>query len=162
MGDERPTLKAVILDFSCVHHMDVTGAQALIDMRNQMTRYSAPEIVEWRFSNIQSRWTKRALASAGFGFRSPDAGARGVSSSIFSIADHLGGSSSTTRIEEQSGKAHDIEEGGGEKHDNEIRKTTSNARLLAVHGLNRPFFHFDLQEAVEATIDSVGSREEKE
>lgn len=161
-GDDRPTLKAVILDFSCVHHMDVTGAQALIDMRNQMTRYAAPEIVEWRFSNIQSRWTKRALASAGFGFRSPDAGAKGVSSSIFSIADHLGGSSSTTRIEEQSGKAHDIEEGGGEKHDNEIRKTTSNARLLAVHGLNRPFFHFDLQEAVEATIDSVGSREEKE
>lgn len=29
------------------------------------------------------------------------------------------------------------------------------ARLVAVNGLNRPYFHVDLQEALEAAIESV-------
>ena len=40
----------------------------MIDVRNQLDRYAAPCRVEWHLACINNRWTKRALASAGFGF----------------------------------------------------------------------------------------------
>lgn len=137
--------------------MDITAAQALIDVRNQLTRYAAPDTVEWRFANIQSRWTKRALASAGFGHRSPEATAIGGSASIFSIAD-LGGPE--TQADRKTAVSHDIEE-GEIKEDNDVPKTPSETTLVAVHGLNRPYFHVDLQEALEAAIESVEAGETK-
>ena len=137
--------------------MDITAAQALIDVRNQLTRYAAPHAVEWRFANIQNRWTKRALASAGFGYRSPEATAIGGSASIFSIAD-LG--EPETQVDRKTAVPHDIEE-GEIKQDNDVSKTPSEIRLVTVHGLNRPYFHVDLQEALEAAIESVDGRETK-
>ena len=68
--DDRPTLKAIILDFSSVNNVDLTSVQHLIDVRNQLDRYTAPEKVQWHFACINNRWTKRALASAGFGYPS--------------------------------------------------------------------------------------------
>ena len=41
-------------------------------MRNQLDRYAAPARVDWHLACITNRWTKRALASAGFGYPSPD------------------------------------------------------------------------------------------
>lgn len=137
--------------------MDITAAQALIDVRNQLTRYAAPDAVEWRFANIQNRWTKRALASAGFGYRSPEATVIGGSASIFSIAD-LG--EPETQVDRKTAVPHDIE-GGEIKQDNDVSKTPSEIRLVTVHGLNRPYFHVDLQEALEAAIESVDGRETK-
>ena len=141
--------------------MDITAAQALIDVRNQLTRYAAPDAVEWRFANIQNRWTKRALASAGFGYRSPEATAiGGGSASIFSIADL--GEPAETQVDRKTAVPHDIEEGEIEmKQDNGVSKTPSEIRLVAVHGLNRPYFHVDLQEALEAAIESVDGRKTK-
>jgi sodium-independent sulfate anion transporter 11 len=66
--DDRPTLKAIILDFSSVNNVDITSIQNLIDVRNQLDRYTAPERVQWHFACINNRWTKRALAAAGFGY----------------------------------------------------------------------------------------------
>lgn len=63
-----PTLKAVILDLSSVNNVDITSVQNLIDVRNQLDRYAAPEPVQWHLACINNRWTKRALASAGFGY----------------------------------------------------------------------------------------------
>ncbi|KAJ2979976.1 hypothetical protein NUW58_g7067 [Xylaria curta] len=42
-----PTLKAIILDFSAVNNIDVTSTQMLIDIRNQLDRYAAPDVVDW-------------------------------------------------------------------------------------------------------------------
>ena len=63
-----PTLKAIILDFSSVNNVDVTSIQNLIDVRNQLDRYAAPQPVQWHLACINNRWSKRALASAGFGY----------------------------------------------------------------------------------------------
>ncbi|KAM7213011.1 Sulfate transporter family domain containing protein [Rhypophila decipiens] len=63
----RPTLRAIILDFSAVNFVDTTSAQALVDIRNQFDRYASPDRVEWHFANVQNRWTKRALVASGFG-----------------------------------------------------------------------------------------------
>lgn len=66
-----PTLRAIILDFSSVNNVDVTCVQNLIDVRNQLDRYAAPDRVQWHFAHINNRWTKRALAAAGFGLPAP-------------------------------------------------------------------------------------------
>lgn len=68
----RPTLKAVILDFSAVNHVDITSVQLLVDARNLLDRHAKPDVVQWHFANIHSRWTKRALGAAGFGVSSRD------------------------------------------------------------------------------------------
>ncbi|KAL8953700.1 MAG: hypothetical protein Q9222_000445 [Ikaeria aurantiellina] len=68
---DRPTLKAIILDFSSVNNVDITSVQHLIDVRNQLDRYAAPDKVDWHLACINNRWTKRALASAGFGYPTP-------------------------------------------------------------------------------------------
>ncbi|KAK0657499.1 sulfate transporter family-domain-containing protein [Cercophora newfieldiana] len=95
-----PTLKAIILDFSSVNHVDITSVQQLIDVRNQFDRYAAPDTVDWHIACINNRWTKRALVSAGFGYPTPDSG--GMQRrwrSIFSIAE-IGGSHSAAAAAE--------------------------------------------------------------
>ena len=95
-----PTLKAVILDFSSVNHVDITSVQQLIDVRNQFDRYAAPDTVDWHIACINNRWTKRALVSAGFGYPTPESG--GLQHrwrSIFSVAE-IGGSQSAAAAAE--------------------------------------------------------------
>jgi sodium-independent sulfate anion transporter 11 len=46
----RPTLRAVVLDFTAVNFLDVTATQALVDLRNQFNRYAEPDVVEWHFA----------------------------------------------------------------------------------------------------------------
>lgn len=89
-----PTLKAVILDFSSVNNIDITSVQHLIDVRNQLDRYTSPQRVDWHFAHINNRWTKRALVSAGFGYPSPqDSGDPSRWKPIFSVAE-IGGQDS--------------------------------------------------------------------
>ncbi|KAK1243473.1 hypothetical protein MKX07_004101 [Trichoderma sp. CBMAI-0711] len=164
--DSRPTLKAIILDFSTVNIVDVTAAQALIDVRNQLDRYAAPHTVDWHFAHIENRWTKRALAAAGFGYRTPrhiaeDNGeGAGHWKTIFSIAD-LGGSDSAAAAAAAEEKASRVQYDVERTHSDDISKASdekdvpphpSSRRLVAIRGLNRPYFHFDLQEAVESAI----------
>ncbi|KNB00629.1 sulfate permease SutB [Fusarium oxysporum f. sp. lycopersici 4287] len=165
-NDERPILKAVVLDFSSVNNVDVTSIQALIDVRNQLDKFAAPEVVDWHFANIENRWTKRALAAAGFGFRTPRTNHDGTGQwkAIFSIAD-LGGddSAATAAALDEKAKSAPVKQDieavddsinsiGSEKG---VSRDPTSARLIAVQGLNRPFFHLDLQEAVDAAVSAA-------
>jgi solute carrier family 26 (sodium-independent sulfate anion transporter), member 11 len=94
-----PTLKAVILDMQSVNNVDVTSVQILIDVRNQLDRYAAPEAVQWHLASINNRWTKRALASAGFGFPTVSDGEVHRWKPIFSVAE-IGGSESAAQAAE--------------------------------------------------------------
>lgn len=148
-----------------MNNVDVTAAQALIDVRNQLDRYAAPQTVDWHFAHLENRWTKRALAAAGFGYRTPKLNPTegpGNWKRIFSIAD-LGGSDSPANqaaIEEKAERTatlqYDIEQAHStdqsQLSDKDIPRNPSSHRLVAVQGLNRPYFHFDLQEAVEAAV----------
>src|SRR6201999_2587401 len=82
------------MDFSSVNHIDITAVQRLVDARNQLDRHAAPNAVQWHFACIyHSRWTKRALAAAGFGYPSQsvaDGQARHWKS-IYSVAETVGG-----------------------------------------------------------------------
>lgn len=94
-----PTLKAVILDFSSVNNVDITSVQNLIDVRNQLARYAAPDVVQWHFACINNRWTKRALASAGFGYPSIPTAEYHRWKAIFSVAE-IGGATSAAAVAE--------------------------------------------------------------
>ncbi|KAK7422462.1 hypothetical protein QQZ08_009450 [Neonectria magnoliae] len=163
--DDRPILKAVILDFSTVNNVDVTSIQGLIDVRNQLDRFASPEIVDWHFANIENRWTKRALAAAGFGFHTPrNDESSGQWKAIFSIADLGGDDSAATAIalgEKGDRVRQDIEAvntTNSQDSDKGFNKR-SNSRLTAVQGLNRPYFHLDLQEALDAAVTNAETKQ---
>jgi len=96
---DRPVLRAVVIDMSSVNNVDVTSIQNLIDVRNQLDRYATPDLVQWHFACINNRWTKRALASAGFGYPTLPYEEYSRWKPIFSVAE-IGGSSSAAQAAE--------------------------------------------------------------
>ncbi|KAL8896615.1 MAG: hypothetical protein Q9192_002991 [Flavoplaca navasiana] len=181
---DRPTLKAIILDFSSVNNVDITSVQNLIDVRNQLDKYAAPDRVDWHLACINNRWTKRALTSAGFGFPTPS-GDSSRWKPIFSVAE-IGGKSSAAAAAESRENEGEInkqlsgdEEGGfgQEKADaagkaDEVSSDTTDfkqtiagskaygfqTKVAAVHGLNRPLFHVDLTSALQSAVSNIERR----
>jgi solute carrier family 26 (sodium-independent sulfate anion transporter), member 11 len=174
-----PPLRAIILDFSSVHYVDVTSIQNLIDVRNQLDLYASPDAVQWHFTNINNRWTKRSLTSAGFGYPTPtaDNGFRRWKP-IFSVAE-LGGSSSAAATAERERLTHqkaDVEQGrtaytterernetenssnDGEDYIKQINTAAVSRRrnnIALVSGLGRPFFHIDVTSAVQSVVSNL-------
>jgi sodium-independent sulfate anion transporter 11 len=188
----RPILRAVILDFSAVNHVDVTSVQALIDLKNQFAKHAAPSPVEWHFASVGNRWTRRALVAAGFGFE--DVPHPAVSGNITSSSSHAsdidvkdqvdGGADSdgpkragqaapswtplfsVSPVESPEGvTALERRDDPQDPEKNAAAAATpspgnhagARTRLAPVYGLNRPFFHVDVSEAVESAILSIQS-----
>jgi len=162
----RPTLKAVVLDFSSVNNVDITSVQNLLDVRNQLDRYATPDAVEWHFASIGNRWTKRALTSAGFGFPN-DVGKKGKEgwTPLFSVAEvgvkAVGVGSredmgyAAAEIEREIEKAKGDDPEAARRLTAAIDKTNSSERkrrVVPVHSIGRPFFHVDLESAVESAV----------
>ncbi|KAF2869542.1 sulfate permease-like protein [Massariosphaeria phaeospora] len=180
-SDDRPTLKAIILDFSSVNNVDLTSVQNLIDVRNQLDRYASPDTVDWHFSNIGNRWTKRSLAAAGFGYYTPGPSDSGVQrwKPIFSVAE-IGGLSSAAEAAEArenrkalraASRSHDhaVDDIEGrastpssESYSLDKQLTSSKAyarstggngsKIVVVQGLNRPLFHVDVTAALNSAL----------
>ena len=123
-----PTLRAVILDFSSVNNVDVTSIQNLIDVRNQLDLYASPDTVQWHFAHLNNRWTKRALAAAGFGFPTPVA-EHGFKrwKPIFSVAE-IEGSSSAAAHAEMINHEREVRQGGLKDDDIESNPTGTHER----------------------------------
>jgi solute carrier family 26 (sodium-independent sulfate anion transporter), member 11 len=178
--EDRPTLKAVILDFSSVNNVDITSVQQLIDVRNQLDRYAAPDIVDWHFACINNRWTKRALVSAGFGYPSEGNELQHRWKPIFSVAE-IGGSDSAASAAEANANEKKVRrqrskdaqqvstindaiynDESGSSLDGEHPKVasivTKRPRTALVIGLNRPLFHIDLTSALQSAIANVEAR----
>ncbi|KAG9244580.1 putative sulfate permease 2 [Calycina marina] len=172
-NSDRPTLKAVILDFSAVNHVDITCIQQLIDVRNQMDKYAAPSTVDWHFSNINSRWTKRALVAAGFGYPTVLVGDGSISrwKPIFSVTE-IGGDSSAAAWAEQ--QANEKENGGATRRtrnfdisDGESGQSSADfkpapkysGKTTVVSGLNRPLFHIDNTGALQSAVENIRARD---
>ncbi|KAI9845808.1 MAG: Sulfate permease 2 [Sclerophora amabilis] len=185
--EELPTLKAIVLDFSSVNHVDVTAIQNLIDVRNQLDRWASPDRVDWHIACITNRWTKRALVSAGFGYPSPtdDAGfARWKP--IFSVAEIGGHDSAAADAEFQEQKKEQrrresqvaalnskddptnvrVDDGIGRHSDSSSSSVlgkkiySKETKVAVVHGLNRPLFHIDLTSALQSAITNIEFKKE--
>lgn len=179
--DHKPTLKAIILDFSSVNNVDITSVQQLIDVRNQLDKYTSPEAVDWHLASINNRWTKRALVSAGFGYPSTGSEIQHRWKPIFSVAE-IGGDSSAAHqaeiLENEKTIAHQkTNEAQGKDAGDAITSNSSSSsqkgvkrfnkgalstRTAVVHGLNRPLFHIDLTSALDSAIANVEARQEFE
>lgn len=152
--DDRPFLRAIILDFSSVNNVDVTSVQGLVDVRNQLDRYAAPDTVEWHFASISNRWTKRALTAAGFGYLSSETTrARQHWNPVFAFAA-VGDEAKPSPLSDEEQATDVIKTADGEQHAN----SRFPSKVTTVLGLNRPFFHIDVAAAVESAIAGVESR----
>ncbi|KAF4635563.1 hypothetical protein G7Y89_g2537 [Cudoniella acicularis] len=164
----RPTLKSIILDFSAVNNVDITSVQQLLDVRNQLDHYTSPSVVDWHFTSINNRWTKRALVNAGFGYPSVAPGEGGFTrwKPIFSVAE-LGGSDSVAAAAELDANEKELrarsrktdaspESGSIDTKEPHVRHTAK--RAVVVNGLNRPLFHIDLTSALQSAIANVEAR----
>ncbi|KAL8958937.1 MAG: hypothetical protein Q9193_004101 [Seirophora villosa] len=185
-----PTLKAIILDFSSVNNVDITSVQHLLDVRNQLDRYAAPDKVDWHVACINNRWTKRALASAGFGYPTPvgDTNVFERWKPIFSVAEIGGNASAAAAAQHQENerelkKQHSVSKGSAHEEEGIARgdtassntselaqdiagskayATVTSSRVAVLHGLNRPLFHVDLTSALQSAIANVESRPQDE
>jgi sodium-independent sulfate anion transporter 11 len=137
-NDPRPTLKAIILDFASVAHIDVTSAQNLYDVRKQLDRHASPDRVEWHFANVQSPWVKRGLAAVGFG--KP---VNAVTNPLFTVAE-VGG----------TGVYPDNRQGQGSVR-SDIEQAVAHLPIL---GLDRQAFHVDVPTAVEFVLRRLESQ----
>lgn len=149
--DSLPYLRAVVLDFAAVNNVDVTSLQGLIDLRNSFDRYAAPDTVEWHFANVYSRWTRRALACAGFGYPTSQ-NEYGLKrwKPIYSIADTLVDDVWDPSRHRPRGQQED--EPACTSLSNSITSVEAESRRAAMSGVDRPFFHVDLHDAVEAAV----------
>ncbi|KAI0891105.1 sulfate permease II [Annulohypoxylon nitens] len=136
----KPTLKAVILDFSTVNITDTCAMDGLVELRAQLQRWAKPGIVEWHFANVENRWVREELEES----RSWNP--------IFTLAERKesrrNGNSSlgeSTTITRAGLSASDMERGNAG-----IEKIALERRLISTHGINYPNFHLDLAAAVEA------------
>ncbi|KFX88955.1 hypothetical protein V495_05676 [Pseudogymnoascus sp. VKM F-4514 (FW-929)] len=177
----KPTLKAIILDFSSVNNVDITSVQQLIDVRNQLDKYTSPEVVDWHFACINNRWTKRALVSAGFGNPSqPGVDFNHRWKPIFSVAE-IGGADSAAEVAEgiekdelqkqqtrEASRPSSSPDGinaspSTTTTDGLVPQLKQNAsRVAVVHGLNRPLFHTDLTGAFQSAVANIEARQEIE
>lgn len=177
---QKPTLKAIILDFSSVNNVDITAVQNLIDVRNQLDRYASPQRVQWHFACINNRWAKRSLVNAGFGYPTSEDDAEFRRwKPVFSVAEIGGDYSAAAAAENAENKRQqrlrDVEVGGaatrtgsvGEigtpdsssNHSVDKQIATSKAygksRVAVAHGINRPYFHLDLTSALQSAINGA-------
>lgn len=162
INTDKPTLKAVVLDFSSVNNVDVTVVQTLIDVRNQLDRHAAPDPVEWHIACVNNRWTKRALVAGGFGYPTvvSETGEIARWKPVYSVAE-IGGAQSAAAAAEQSFNEaararHSIDVETGLARD---RSPAAAGKHAVVHGLNRPFFHLDVSGAVHAAVSNLQRRE---
>lgn len=159
--------------------------QQLIDVRNQLDRYASPEIVEWHFAAINNRWTKRALASAGFGYPAPEHREGELWhrwKPVFSVAELGGFDSAAGYAEWQTNReiqrhsvtaAHDDVEAHAHPNGTGVQvldgkevvdsvgvreRRNGGGKTVITHGVNRPLFHIDLTVAVQSAIHNVERR----
>ncbi|KAJ4189608.1 hypothetical protein NW767_000244 [Fusarium falciforme] len=183
-GDDLPFLRAIVLDFSAVNNLDITCIQGLMDLRNSLDQYASPDAVEWHFANVNNRWTRRALASAGFGYpSSKNQEALGSWVPSYSIAATLmdkdvqlpGDTRRPADIEaptETSSSSNCSESKQLSNSSDELSIMTKNTHvhaeshqpqsMAAIFGVDRPFFHIDLVDAVDAAVRDARNKDHKQ
>jgi sodium-independent sulfate anion transporter 11 len=140
--DNRPRLHAIILDFTGVPHIDITGLQNLVDVRHQLDKY-ADWKVNWHFVGLSNPWIKRALISAGFGSSEHER-------TVFSLA-HVNNDVDSEGDNENNVRPEDYQA--------RDRSSSINTMVVPILDIDRPFFHADLDEAYDAAMLSLSQRQ---
>ncbi|TDL27441.1 high affinity sulfate permease [Rickenella mellea] len=147
----KPLLRAIVLDFSAVSHIDTTGIQALADTRTEVEKW-ADRSIEFHFANILSPWIARALVAGGFG---RDANPLGMVSAKHAIPcrneETVEEAQVTVDLESRM-KCKDSESSSGRTSRNLGYYGATETEMAS---LETPFFHLDLAAAVRAAESAV-------
>jgi sodium-independent sulfate anion transporter 11 len=178
---QLPRVRAIVLDCTTDNNIDITSVQGLVDARNALDRYACGcggACVEWHFAGLSNRWARRALAVAGFGVPAgppktagpaerPGAPTREGEENplagwepIYVVATSLAGATAEDVKKARARKRYarsTEEEGRSQEGSAEKRR-----EMATVHGVDRPFFHVDLTEAVDAAVRDARRMEERE
>lgn len=165
--DKLPHLRAVVMDFAAVNSIDITSVQGLVELRDSFDRYAFPGAVEWHFANINNRWTRRALAVAGFGYPALQ-NAEGLKrwQPVYNVCPVDSMKSCSTRENYQALEA-GLHEGLQQTSQEDLADRSSvdtkmdsqdamsgasNQKMVSLSAVDRPFFHIDLHDAVMAAV----------
>ncbi|KAF8607694.1 putative sulfate permease [Ceratobasidium sp. AG-I] len=151
--DTKPILRAVVLDFSAVAHIDTTGVQNLIDTRMELERW-ADRPIEFHFASILSPWIRRGLVAGGFGTAQEG---RVIPHEVAPIVPPPQGQYTgpndeyaVTSTPAQGGKnSKDLENDGVLPETRSGMSSTTEFEAPIV-SRSTPFFHLDLNSAVRA------------
>jgi sodium-independent sulfate anion transporter 11 len=166
-----PVLRAVVLDFSTVNILDITSIDGLKSLRDTLDRHAAPGLVEWHFAGVHNRWTRKALAFAGFGFPATvTTDYTGNWCPAYTVAASLAGATDEERKEVEAARRElhtkDEEQGKESTEADELEvqstSTSEKRRFYPVYGIDRPFFHLDLHDAVDAAVRDARRADEHE
>jgi solute carrier family 26 (sodium-independent sulfate anion transporter), member 11 len=150
-----------------------------------LDKHAAPHTVQWHFACVYNKWSKRALAFAGFGYPSFETadGRPQHFKPIYSLADMSQSDPAQQRDDQEKVRedregissrrrsvvAQDIEAGRAGALTDEVEKLTIEVlevtddgkitkdqmgKMEAIHGINRPFFHPDVQSALISAVAS--------
>ncbi len=122
-----------------------------------------PDRVEWHFASVSNRWTKRSLVASGFGGETRHDRANdddkaayepliGAATAVTSGSDSKGAAQVTSKSKDV-----DIEAAGGEVTPVATARG-SGGKLVPIYGVNRPYFHADIETAVASAISSLERR----
>ncbi|KAH7343895.1 sulfate transporter family-domain-containing protein [Rhizoctonia solani] len=142
----KPLLRAVVLDFSAVAHIDTTGVQNLMDTRKELERW-ADQPVEFHFASILSPWIRRALVAGGFG---TEERGRVIPHEIAPVVPPPPGQYTGPNDEYAISASKNA---SGEDGDVEDLKSTASSVTefeAAIVSRSTPYFHLDLNSAVRA------------
>jgi sodium-independent sulfate anion transporter 11 len=175
-----PVLRAVVLDFSTVNVIDITSLQGLIELRSTLDRYAAPALVEWHFAGVHNRWTRRALAHAGFGLPAGNSlDELGNWCPTYTLATSLAGATEDEQrdlemlrheipVKNEVGRGAASADRNGKliaQCEEKIPSASINAddRLSMAHiyGIDRPLFHIDLHDAVDAAVRDAKRQDQR-
>ncbi|KAF2226089.1 sulfate transporter family-domain-containing protein [Elsinoe ampelina] len=154
---DRPLLRAIILDCSSINNVDITSVQGLVDIRNSLAKYAAPERVEWHFASLNNSWARRALTVAGFGVPA------GLTKENLQEKELL---YLVAALEPKDNDS--VQDKGDLEHASTstdsaivraLRKRTDLPGKGTIGGVNRPHFHVDLLGAVKVAVRDAKRRE---
>jgi sodium-independent sulfate anion transporter 11 len=156
-----PLLRAIVLDFSTVNILDLTSVEGLKRLRDTLDRHAAPDVVEWHFAGVNSSWTRKALCCAGFGFPAGEMEGWCPAYTVVAGADEK-------KIEDVEAVrvSKDEEDGKNSRalHELQVQPTGESEKKNKwnpVYGIDRPFFHIDLHDAVDATVRDARRADER-
>jgi sodium-independent sulfate anion transporter 11 len=174
---DLPILKALVLDFSTVNVIDITSLQGLIELRSTLDRHAAPALVEWHFAGVHNSWTRRALSFAGFGFPASNSlDELGNWCPAYTVATSLAGATEDDQrdLEILRREIHAKDEEGRRTGSNSQHNSTSTPKLpeppmastetpvmTPMYGVDRPFFHIDLHDAVDAAVRDAKKQDQR-
>ncbi|KAH7107846.1 sulfate transporter family-domain-containing protein [Auriculariales sp. MPI-PUGE-AT-0066] len=152
IDNNKPLLRAIVLDFSAVSQLDTTAVQNLIDIRKDLERF-ADGPIEFHFASIVSPWVRRALIAGGFGIGNSDERVhqeRDVAPVVPQPLRAFGGPSDK-EIEARPDVEDDLEARGSDKVSTDGKYAddgSTNGTPLQRNAT--PYFHVDLPAAVRS------------